>query len=134
MARIYLLAFLLIACSNPDTEIKDMRDEGESSSNIAAESNDDTQIEYGSLDSITVEKTVRFTYQLIDGEHGWGYQIFEGTAMRINQQHIPSMPGLQGFKSSEKARITAEYIIQEMVNGTPLPVLSQKILDSLGVL
>ena len=132
MYRILILTLVLCACNSPEVEIEDLRSDENSSTD-----EDVTQQDTATLitnDSVNVNHVSRFTYQIFSTENGWGYQIYENGTMRINQKHIPAMPGVQGFKTSDKARSTAEYIIQEMENGTPLPVLSEHILDSLDAL
>ncbi len=65
---------------------------------------------------------------------GWGYQIFDGSTMLINQTHIPSIQGNKGFKSREAAQITANFVLYKLSNGLFPPTLDKKELDSLGVL
>ncbi len=65
---------------------------------------------------------------------GWGYQIFKGATLLINQEHIPAVQGLQYFSTKEKAEITAKYILTEVEKGNFPPTVDQNILDSLGVL
>lgn len=128
----FLIGILLVACSEPTPEIQDLRTDEVTETTVTDEKIDEQPTPI--LDSAVVEATSKYTYQLVEGAHGWGYQIFEGSSMRINQQHIPSLPGVRGFNSQEHARKTAEYVIEQMEKGTPLPTLSKDILDSLGVL
>ena len=65
---------------------------------------------------------------------GWGYQIFEGSKLIVNQEHIPAVPGMQGFETEEHARITADYILEKLNNGIFPPTVSPEELDSLGVI
>lgn len=90
----------------------------------------------------TVKKSVEtndvgnaISYKIIFTENeGWGYQIFEGSTMLINQIHIPVIQGLHSFSSKENATRTAEYIMQEVKTGNFPPTLTKEILDSLDVL
>lgn len=75
-----------------------------------------------------------YRFETIEGANGWGYQIFEGNTMLINQEHIPSVPGINGFSSEEKATKAVEYIVTQMDQGLFPPTVSPQILDSLGVL
>ena len=76
-----------------------------------------------------------YSYKLIFEENkGWGYQIFEGEKMVVNQPHIPAVQGIKGFSSEKNAAITAEYILKMLEEGTFPPTVSAKTLDSLGVL
>ena len=65
---------------------------------------------------------------------GWGYQIFDGNTMVINQIHIPSIQGNIGFKSRESAQLAANFILYKLSNGVFPPTVDEKELDSLGVL
>lgn len=65
---------------------------------------------------------------------GWGYQIFDGNKMMINQVHIPSIQGRKGFKSRQSAQITANFILYKLSNNLFPPTVDEKELDSLGVL
>lgn len=67
-------------------------------------------------------------------EGNWGYQLFDGATMVINQSSIPSIPGVNGFDSREKADKTAKHIIQKLEKGIFPPTVDRQELDSLGVL
>jgi hypothetical protein len=67
-------------------------------------------------------------------ENGWGYQILNNGELYINQPHMPSVPGNEGFDSEEKATTTGEYIIYKLDNGFFPPTISPEELDSLGVM
>jgi len=67
-------------------------------------------------------------------EFGWGYQIFNNGNLFINQPHIPSIQGNNGFKDKGKAIKTAEYIIFKLEHNLFPPTISPEELDSLGVL
>lgn len=75
------------------------------------------------------------SYKVIFEENkGWGYQIFEGEKMIVNQPHIPAVQGIKGFSSQKNAEITAEYILKKIEEGNFPPTISVQTLDSLGVL
>jgi len=91
------------------------------------------------LDSITKEIQInssQYSYTIIDNDpdQGYGYQIYNDETMLINQKHIPSIPGIKGFETKEKAIITAEYILQQVEKGNFPPTVNRKILDSLKVI
>ena len=67
-------------------------------------------------------------------EFGWGYKIMNNGNLYINQPHIPSIQGNQGFDSKDKAIKTADYIIRKLENNIFPPTISPKELDSLKVL
>ena len=87
------------------------------------------------IDKQNTETTVGKSYKVIfTDEIGWGYQIFDGNKMMINQKHIPAIQGLQGFETKEQAEITAKYILDQIDSGNFPPTISTDILDSLGVI
>ncbi len=112
---IYPILFIFLSCSTEETT-------NQSTSKIKnpVETND-------------VEKTISYKIVFTENE-GWGYQIFEGSTMLINQIHIPVIQGIHSFSSKENATKTADYIMQEVKNGNFPPTLTQEILDSLDVL
>jgi hypothetical protein len=74
------------------------------------------------------------SYKLIFTEDiGWGYQVFEGSKMLVDQKHIPAVQGMVGFETKEKAEITAEFVLNKIENGIFPPTVSPEELDSLGV-
>ncbi len=46
----------------------------------------------------------QYSFETINGEKGWGYQIYKEGNLQINQMHIPAVQGLRGFDSKEKPR------------------------------
>jgi hypothetical protein len=67
-------------------------------------------------------------------EKGWGYQILQDGKLAIDQKHIPAIQGYKTFSSKAKAEITANFIVEKMKKGMFPPTISEKELDSLGVL
>ena len=75
------------------------------------------------------------SYKIIFTEEiGWGYQIFQGATLVVNQTHIPAIQGMKGFETKEKATIAADYILQKINQGIFPPTITAIELDSLGVL
>ena len=112
---IFPILFLLFSCSSEETS-------------TTSASNTKKPIEIKDT-----EKVISYKIVFTENE-GWGYQIFEGSTMLINQIHIPVIQGLHSFSSKNKATKTAEYIVQEVKTGNFPPTLTQEILDSLDVL
>lgn len=75
-----------------------------------------------------------YSFRVVEGENGWGYQIYEDSAMRINQMHIPSIPGTKGFDSKEKAEKAARYVVNEMNKGVFPPTVNAEILKKIGAI
>lgn len=75
------------------------------------------------------------TYKLIFREDlGWGYQVFRGAKLFINQEHIPAIQGMKGFDTKEKAETTVLFVIEKIEKGETQPTVSVQELDSLKVL
>ena len=64
--------------------------------------------------------------------YGWGYNIMADSRIYIKQEFIPSIPGKQGFKSSEDALRVANLVIKRISDGQEATITPQD-LDSLGV-
>lgn len=76
-----------------------------------------------------------FTFQTIHEENvGWGYQILNHGKLYINQPHIPSIQGHQGFDTEAKAQKTVEFIIYKLNKNLFPPTVTPAELDSLEVL
>ena len=75
-----------------------------------------------------------YTFKAINGENGWGYQIFRNGKLLINQMHIPAIQGKKGFKSEQEASIVALHIISKIEQGKFPPTVTEKELDSLNVI
>jgi hypothetical protein len=64
---------------------------------------------------------------------GWGYKIFKGSQVLINQSHIPAIGGMVHFQSEEQAKRTAKLVISKIRNGSFPPTISVAELDSLRI-
>lgn len=67
-------------------------------------------------------------------DQGWGYQLYQGTQMKINQQNIPAISGLHYFESEEKAELAAEFVLQKVEQGIFPPTVEPQELDSIGAI
>lgn len=65
---------------------------------------------------------------------GWGYDIIKDDIPYIHQPHKPGVPGVKGFNTEEQAKIAGNYVISKIRKSAGMPMVSQKELDSLGVL
>ena len=128
---VYLFyAALLISCSNQkDSEVNSEVTPGNDTLKTQDVNNDES---YGiESNDAKHDYSARIIYT---DSLGWGYQIFDGNKMMINQIHIPSIQGRKGFKSRESAQITANFILYKLANDLFPPTVDEKELDSLGVL
>jgi hypothetical protein len=129
-----LLLSSLIACQSEDKAITDMRTEEEKQQ---AQEEVVFEVESSAPEEpieTTVVKNSPFSYRLIEGDNGWGYQIYEDSSLRINQTHIPSIPGVRGFDTKARAEIAARYIVGEMNKGIFPPTVNAEILEKIGAI
>lgn len=133
------LIVLLFSCSNDENVVKDMRSDEE----IIEQEIQDKQILDPTETTDPTEKEIEqvtnsdseWTYEVISTSEGnWGYQLFQKGEMVINQTSIPSIQGINGFDSEEKAERTARYILHKLDKGIFPPTVDKEELDSLGVL
>ena len=132
-----IVSFFLYACSE-NTEEKVTSGQLHDSETIQVDSipKEIDQIITSIDDSATSEKTgSKYSSKVqFKEDTGWGYQIFEGSKLLINQEHIPAIQGIQGFSTKKKAEKTAQFVLDQIDKGNFPPTLSKEILDSLGVL
>jgi hypothetical protein len=67
-------------------------------------------------------------------DKGWGYQLFRGSHLEINQQNIPAINGLHYFDSQDQAEIAAEFALTKIEQGFFPPTVSPLELDSIGAI
>ncbi len=132
MIKYFPLAFLLFSCGEADNNTEQVESK---IGGYQAPIEEHQPVEI--LDSISKElqaTTSNFSHKVIQGEHGWGYEIYKDGSMMIRQLHIPSIPGINGFETEEKAIIAADYILNQVEKGNFPPTVNKDILDSLQVL
>lgn len=134
-----VLVLLISACTDSEDQVKDLRsddisdDVGWSSEDTATSDviEDSTDSDNTTNDVLSSE----WSYKVISiSENNWGYQIFQKGTMIINQTSIPSIQGIDGFDSEEKAERTAKHILNKVENGTFPPTVNKEELEKLGVL
>ena len=125
----FLLVALLLSCSNEETS----EESGSTTTTLNEKTGPESEsCTYGIQSK---ENNTAYSARIIFTDSlGWGYQIFDGNTMFINQLHIPSIQGNRGFKSREAAQLTANFILYKLANGVFPPTVDEKELDSLGVL
>jgi hypothetical protein len=65
---------------------------------------------------------------------GWGYRIYRDSIPFIDQQEIPAVPGVSGFKTRDDASKVANLILMKLrSHPSDLPAVTLEDLDSLGV-
>ena len=129
----FLLVGLLLSCSNDKVIDETSEESGTSTKNVKDKIVQESESSTYGIPSEENKKAYSARIIFTDSL-GWGYQIFDGNTMFINQLHIPSIQGNRGFKSREAAQLTANFILYKLSNGVFPPTLDEKELDSLGVL
>lgn len=68
------------------------------------------------------------------GDNDWGYQLYEGARMKIDQKNIPAINGLHYFQSEQKAEMAAKLALEKVAQGFFPPTVSPQELDSIGAI
>ncbi len=58
----------------------------------------------------------------------WGYEIFKGEKLLIDQPTIPGVPGGNGFVDAKQASLVAKKVIQKLNKGIFPPQIEQNEL------
>ena len=66
-------------------------------------------------------------------EKGWGYNIFLNGKKYIHQPTIPSLSGLNGFTTKEKAEKVAELVCQKIQDKIMPPSVNEEELKNLDI-
>jgi uncharacterized protein DUF4907 len=66
-------------------------------------------------------------------KYGWGYDIMAGKRKYIEQQFIPAIPGMQGFKSADDALLVGNLVITKIISRQE-PTITIKDLRDLGLM
>lgn len=77
----------------------------------------------------TSDYSVKSTKQ----ENGWGYEIYKGSKLVINQKNIPAVQGNQSFKTETDAIKVGEFVVTKLLQKQFPPTLSLEELTSLGI-
>jgi hypothetical protein len=136
--RITVLLFLslmFVSCDSGVSKIEDLRDSSTLHQEAPTEFDTPQNETPSSTEKGSFEKPSKWSYKVISiSENNWGYQLFDGPTMVINQTAIPSVQGIDGFDSHDKAERTAKFIVQKLERGIFPPTVDKNELDSLGVL
>ena len=77
----------------------------------------------------TSDYSVKSTKQ----DNGWGYEIYKGSKLVINQKNIPAVQGNQSFKTETDAIKVGEFVVTKLLQNQFPPTLSLEELTSLGI-
>jgi hypothetical protein len=77
----------------------------------------------------TSDYSVKSTKQ----ENGWGYEIYKGSKLVINQKNIPAVQGNQSFKTETDALKVGGFVVTKLMQNQFPPTLSLEELTSLGI-
>jgi len=133
MIRVFSFSVLLIivGCNNPESNKKEVSKGW--TTNLKIEKSILPSENKNQKDEASKEDS--FSITIIESKSvGYGYQILNNGKVYINQNHIPAIQGNKGFKTKEKAKTTASFIIYKLENGLFPPTITPFELDSLGVL
>ena len=74
-----------------------------------------------------------YVVKAIKTETGWGYQVFKGAKLMINQPTIPAIQGNRSFKSKLEASRVGEFVLSKIKQNQFPPTISTEELKSLGI-
>jgi hypothetical protein len=131
MIRLFPLCILsLLSCAEQKTETQTPATPNatEKQTSTSIESNKST------VDSTTASnKKTDYSVKSIQTENGWGYQIFKGKKLLINQPTIPAVQGNKSFSSELDAIKVGELVVNKLLQNQFPPTVSSEELISLGV-
>jgi hypothetical protein len=132
------LIILVGACAENEDQVKDLRDQVLVVEDENPEKNTAIDVPDDTISNKVVTPPIvesEWSYKVTSiSENNWGYQIFQKGTMIINQTSIPSIQGINGFDTQEKAERTAKHILTKVENGIFPPTVNKEELENLGVL
>lgn len=76
----------------------------------------------------------RITYEVIEGQEGYGYDIYMDGKKLIHQPYIPGIAGTAGFRKKEDSQRVAELVIRKLKNKEMPPAVTEQELRQLKVI
>lgn len=64
-----------------------------------------------------------YSYEVFQGNKGWGFNILVDTSIYIHQERIPVLPTDSGFRKKEQAEQAAKLMIKKL-HKSKLPFIS----------
>jgi hypothetical protein len=94
----------------------------------------ETKISVSESDSVVAAPSA-YTFKIIPSEgNTFGYDIYEGTIIKIHQPVIPGFQGNTGFKTEISAGKAARLVIQKIEKGQMPPTVSEQELKEAGAI
>lgn len=132
MIRVYpIIVFIFFSCSEKSKETKTI-----STSNTDSTQREEAINKLPSHTRVDTNKTMNridFSVQSIKLENGWGYQIFQGKKLMINQKNIPAVQGNQVFLTEKEALKVGELVLNKLLQNQFPPTVTTEELTTLGI-
>ena len=134
MIRVYpiiVFIFFSCSCSEKSKETKTI-----STSNADSTQREEAINKLPSHTRVDTNKTMNridFSVQSIKLENGWGYQIFQGKKLMINQKNIPAVQGNQVFLTEKEALKVGELVLNKLLQNQFPPTVTTEELTTLGI-
>ena len=134
MIRVYpiiVFIFFSCSCSEKSKETKTI-----STSNADSTQREEAINKLPSHTRVDTNKTINridFSVQSIKLENGWGYQIFQGKKLMINQKNIPAVQGNQVFLTEKEALKVGELVLNKLLQNQFPPTVTTEELTTLGI-
>jgi len=132
MMRIVAFSFLILYSCSTTSENKESDNQINS---IKTDFHDGT-LNLSDDDSLShVKKKQQDDYfvKAIKTESGWGYQIYQGSKLVINQLNIPAVQGNQSFKNESDAFRVGDFVLNKIRQKQFPPTITIEELKNLGV-
>ncbi len=123
---VFIFIFLL-SCS---TKTEELKIENSTDSVDTPKHEEATQ---NSTKDTLVRHQNEYVVKAIKTETGWGYQIYKGTKLMINQPTIPAIQGNRSFTTEKEALRVGDFVLSKIKKNQFPPTISTEELKSLGI-
>jgi hypothetical protein len=132
MIRVYpIIVFIFFSCSEKSKETKTNSTSNSDSTQRAEAIN--KLPSHTRVDTNNTMNRIDFSVQSIKLENGWGYQIFQGKKLMINQKNIPAVQGNQVFLTEKEALKVGELVLNKLLQNQFPPTVTTEELTTLGI-
>ena len=130
-----VLSVLFVGCDSSDSaEQQTVNDIPEIEAKEATESSTSTVPAASAKEQgKTVNHIAAFSVIVTKQSNGFGYQIFQGSKMVVDQPHIPAISGLHGFQTEHDAELVGNAMRDKLEQGIMPPTINKDEMRNLGI-
>ena len=85
-------------------------------------------------DTIATRDSIKFRFETVEIDSGWGYAIYADGKKLIMQRQIPVIEGFHTFKTQEDAYNCAQRVIIKLISGEMPPSVTRQDLIDMNIL